>query len=57
MGIIKGYPDGAFKPCATITRGEAMTMYAKAMDIVKIVDNSEDKLHYLWIVMKYSIGQ
>ncbi|WP_158386095.1 InlB B-repeat-containing protein [Clostridium aceticum] len=43
-GIIKGYPDGTFKPGATITREEAMTMYAKAMDIVKILDNSEDKL-------------
>jgi hypothetical protein len=31
--IINGYPDGTFRPEATITREEAMTMYAKAMDI------------------------
>ncbi|MCC5910806.1 MAG: InlB B-repeat-containing protein [Clostridiaceae bacterium] len=43
-GLIHGYPDRTFKPDATITREEAMTMYAKAMDIAKILENSEDKL-------------
>lgn len=40
-GIIKGYPDGSFKPSASITREEAMTMYARAMDVAKLeeVDN------------------
>jgi hypothetical protein len=42
-GIIRGYPDGTFKPKAKISREEAMTMYAKAMDIVKLreVDNNK----------------
>lgn len=40
--IIKGYPDGTFRPYANITREEAMTMYATAMDIVglKEVDSN-----------------
>ncbi|MCT4606907.1 MAG: S-layer homology domain-containing protein [Marinisporobacter sp.] len=44
-GIISGYPDGTFKPEAKISREEAMTMYAKAMDIVKLseVDNNKIK--------------
>ncbi|WP_176720381.1 S-layer homology domain-containing protein [Desulfuribacillus stibiiarsenatis] len=48
--IISGYPDGTFKPDAKITREEAMTMYAKAMDVVRLVkidnnrmDNYKDK--------------
>ncbi len=41
-GIIKGYTDGTFKPSAKISREEAMTMYARAMEIVKLgeVDNN-----------------
>ncbi|AKL96033.1 cell wall/surface repeat protein [Clostridium aceticum] len=41
-GIIKGYPDGSFRPDAKISREEAMVMYSKAMDIVglKEIDNS-----------------
>lgn len=40
-GIIKGYPDGTFRPDAKISREEAMVMYAMAMDIVglKEIDN------------------
>ncbi|MDP3387164.1 MAG: S8 family serine peptidase [Eubacteriales bacterium] len=33
-GIIEGYTDGTFKPSNTITRQEAMTMYARAMDLI-----------------------
>lgn len=41
-GIIKGYPDGSFKPDNQINREEAMVMYAKAMDIAgfKEADNN-----------------
>ncbi|MEN1760406.1 fibronectin type III domain-containing protein [Anoxynatronum sibiricum] len=42
--IIQGYPDGAFKPDATITREEAMVMYSKAMDLVKIQENKAGRL-------------
>ncbi|MCT4563438.1 MAG: S-layer homology domain-containing protein [Maledivibacter sp.] len=35
-GIINGYPDKTFRPDAEITREEAMVMYARAMDIVKL---------------------
>ncbi|QGG47220.1 S-layer homology domain-containing protein [Heliorestis convoluta] len=31
-GLIQGYPDGTFRPDETITREEAMTLYARAMD-------------------------
>ncbi|NLF37732.1 MAG: hypothetical protein GX584_11350, partial [Clostridiaceae bacterium] len=44
-GLIKGYPDGTFKPQATITRQEAMTMYARAMDIVKLTIIKNDKIN------------
>ncbi|AKL96977.1 surface protein [Clostridium aceticum] len=43
-GIIGGYPNGTFRPDATITREEAMTMYAKAMDIAKIPESKGNKL-------------
>lgn len=43
-GIISGYPNGFFKPDATITREEVMAMYSKAMDIANIEDNDNDKL-------------
>jgi hypothetical protein len=41
-GIISGYEDHTFKPNEKINREEAMSMYARAMDIVKLsgVDNS-----------------
>ena len=48
--IIKGYSDGTFRPDAVISREEAMTMYARAMDIVKLkeidnnrIENYQDK--------------
>jgi hypothetical protein len=34
--IVSGYPDGTFRPEATITREEAMSMYSRAMLIVKL---------------------
>ena len=34
-GIVNGYKDGSFRPEQTITREEAMTMYARAMDLVE----------------------
>ncbi|QHI71783.1 S-layer homology domain-containing protein [Aminipila terrae] len=43
-GIINGYPDGTFRGTNTITREEAMVMYAKAMDIAKVADNKSNKL-------------
>ncbi|PKM51238.1 MAG: hypothetical protein CVV02_07725 [Firmicutes bacterium HGW-Firmicutes-7] len=43
-GIVNGYMDGTFRPEATITREEAMTMYARAMDIVRIIETNENKL-------------
>ncbi|SMP71060.1 S-layer homology domain-containing protein [Anoxynatronum buryatiense] len=40
-GLISGYPDRTFKPNDQITREEAMSMYARAMEIVglKEADN------------------
>ena len=35
-GIISGYPNGTFGPERSITREEAMTMFAKAMDITAL---------------------
>lgn len=35
-GIVHGYPDGTFKPGNTITREEAMAMYARAMEIANL---------------------
>jgi hypothetical protein len=43
-GIISGYPDGTFKADNTVTREEAMVMYARAMDIVNILENKANKL-------------
>ncbi|OEH85010.1 hypothetical protein BHU72_07430 [Desulfuribacillus stibiiarsenatis] len=37
-GIILGYPDGTFMSEATISRQEAMTMYARVMDIVELLE-------------------
>jgi hypothetical protein len=34
-GIVDGYEDNSFKPNQTITREEAMTMYARTMDLIK----------------------
>jgi uncharacterized repeat protein (TIGR02543 family) len=35
-GLIKGYSDGRFLPQQTITREEAMAMYARAMRLAKV---------------------
>ncbi len=43
-GIIDGYPDGTFKPNALISRQEAMTMYARAMDIAGLNELDSNKL-------------
>ncbi len=42
-GIISGYPDGTFRPDNKISREEAMAMYSRAMDVVKLseVDNNK----------------
>ncbi|GMQ59677.1 hypothetical protein AN1V17_40770 [Vallitalea sediminicola] len=42
--IIKGYPDGTFRPDAKITREEAMTMYATAMDIVGLKEVDSNRI-------------
>ena len=43
-GIISGYPDGTFKPSAQISREEAMVMYSRAMDIVRLEEINNDKI-------------
>ena len=43
-GIIKGYEDGTFRPNQTITREEAMTMYSKAMEIVRLEDIDKNRI-------------
>ncbi|ABR47945.1 cell wall/surface repeat protein [Alkaliphilus metalliredigens QYMF] len=43
-GIVNGYPDGTFRSDNIITREEAMTMYAKAMDIVKLAELDKDRI-------------
>ncbi len=39
-GLIKGYPDGTFKPNNTITRAEAATIIARALDLKKTTNPS-----------------
>lgn len=39
-GIITGYPDGAFRPNGNISREEAMTMYARAMDVIQLQEGN-----------------
>ncbi len=43
-GIILGYPDGTFRPEAEISREEAMTMYARAMDIAGLEGTDPDRV-------------
>ncbi|MCC5910367.1 MAG: InlB B-repeat-containing protein, partial [Clostridiaceae bacterium] len=45
-GIITGYPDNTFKPNTKISREEAMTMYAKAMDIIDLVAINNNNIEY-----------
>lgn len=44
-GIIKGYADGSFRPNQTITREEAMVMYARAMGIVKLEGDDNERIN------------
>ncbi len=46
-GIIRGYPDGSFKPSTKISREEAMVMYSRTMDIVGLeeVDNNRIEIY------------
>ncbi|MCR4429640.1 MAG: InlB B-repeat-containing protein [Tepidanaerobacteraceae bacterium] len=43
-GIVKGYPDGSFKPDQHITRAEAMVMYSRAMDIVGLIGSGKNRI-------------
>lgn len=43
-GIINGYEDGSFKANAQISREEAMTMYARAMDIVNLKEKNSNRI-------------
>ena len=43
-GIINGFLDGTFKTDATITRQEAMAMYARAMDVVRLEGLDIDRI-------------
>ncbi len=43
-GIIEGYTDGTFKPNDTITRQEAMTMYARAMDLIGLEYKDSERI-------------
>ncbi|WP_202707443.1 InlB B-repeat-containing protein, partial [Sporosalibacterium faouarense] len=43
-GIIKGCPDGTFKPDAKISREQAMVMYARAMDIVGLKEVDDNRI-------------
>lgn len=42
--IIKGYPDKTFRAKALITREEAMVMFAKAMEIVKLQEKDSSQI-------------
>jgi hypothetical protein len=41
-GIVSGYVDGSFRPNATISREEAMAMYAKAMEVASLKASKGD---------------
>jgi hypothetical protein len=43
-GIIKGYPDGSFRPNDEITREEAMVMFARAMDLIGMDAGEENRI-------------
>ncbi|WIF95203.1 InlB B-repeat-containing protein [Caminicella sporogenes] len=42
--IIRGYPDKTFRPKALISREEAMAMFARAMDIVKLKEKDSNRI-------------
>lgn len=41
LGVVKGYPDGSFKPKANITRAEGLAMIVRFAGIEKLVYNTE----------------
>jgi len=43
-GIVNGYPDQTFQPFNTITREEAMVMYANAMNLTRLF-STESRMH------------
>ncbi len=43
-GIVEGYTDGTFKPNNTITRQEAMTMYARAMEVMGLTYQDTNRM-------------
>lgn len=43
-GIVTGYTDGTFRPDASITREEAMTMYQRAMKITKLTGTEVNRI-------------
>jgi len=43
-GIIRGYPDGTFKPNKVINREEAMVMYERAMNIVDLKEINNNRI-------------
>jgi hypothetical protein len=53
-GIITGYPDGTFRPYATITREEAMVMYARAMDVIQFKGTNTERIKQYTDVGKVS---
>ncbi|OJV63348.1 MAG: hypothetical protein BGO41_11530 [Clostridiales bacterium 38-18] len=42
-GIVTGYQDGTFRPNALITREEAMTMYQRAMMVIRLVGSDTER--------------
>jgi hypothetical protein len=55
LGILKGYPDGTFRPEGTLTRGEAAAALARSMtkrgmeSIFGLITNMEDYRKEDWI--------
>ena len=42
-GIVSGYPNGTFRPDASITREEAMAMYQRAMKVTKLTGSDTNR--------------
>jgi hypothetical protein len=38
IGIIKGYPDGSFRPEAPLTRGEAAILFSRFLQLRKLTE-------------------